>query len=293
MWTGNCFQESYPHGSNEVMLIKEAEMGYKMVFSDMDGTLLWKGVRLSDENIAAIRKAVDKGVDFVLCTGRGVFGVEKFLRDLDLMGKKGYVVCQNGATVYDLRDMKLVLKQGFSTEMIKPVADYARSLGVEMFYYDDRTFMVEKMTKTVYDYCEMMKAEPRVVTGPTDYEEGEITKCLFTAEPEVLEKVRLFAVDLLGENINIFFSSPVYMEFASPVVSKGSALEATAKLAGVDLKDTVAIGDGNNDIPMIRKAGLGVAMKNGIDQIKAEADYVTECTAEENGVAEVLEKFVL
>ena len=72
-----------------------------------------------------------------------------------------------------------------------------------------------------------------------------------------------------------------------------NALEATAKLAGVDLKDTIAIGDGNNDIPMIPNAGLGVAMKNGIDEIKAEADYVTEHTAEEHGVAEVLEKFIL
>ena len=54
-------------------------MGYKMVFSDMDGTLLWKGIRLSVENYNAIRKVVDKGVDFVICTGRGVFGVEPYL----------------------------------------------------------------------------------------------------------------------------------------------------------------------------------------------------------------------
>ena len=84
-------------------------MGYKMVFSDMDGTLLWKGVRVSVENSAAIRKAVDKGVEFVICTGRGVFGVEKHLQELHLLGKKGYVICQNGAAVYDLRDMHLVL----------------------------------------------------------------------------------------------------------------------------------------------------------------------------------------
>ena len=63
-------------------------MGYKMVFSDMDGTLLWKGVRLSVENYTAIRKVVDKGVDFVICTGRGVFGVEPYLKQLDLIGKK-------------------------------------------------------------------------------------------------------------------------------------------------------------------------------------------------------------
>lgn len=88
-------------------------MGYKMVFSDMDGTLLWKGVRVSVENSAAIRKAVDKGVEFVICTGRGVFGVEKHLQELHLLGKKGYVICQNGAAVYDLRDMHLVLKSSF------------------------------------------------------------------------------------------------------------------------------------------------------------------------------------
>ena len=125
-------------------------MGYKMVFSDMDGTLLWKGVRLSVENYNAIRKVVDKGVDFVICTGRGVFGVEPYLKQLDMIGKKGYVICQNGAAVYDLRNMKMVIKRSFSPAMVKPVADYARSLGeVEMFYYDDRTFMCEFLSDEV------------------------------------------------------------------------------------------------------------------------------------------------
>ena len=100
-------------------------MGYKMVFSDMDGTLLWKGVRVSVENSAAIRKAVDKGVEFVICTGRGVFGVEKHLQELHLLGKKGYVICQNGAAVYDLRDMHLVLKSSFSPSVVQPIAERA------------------------------------------------------------------------------------------------------------------------------------------------------------------------
>lgn len=115
-------------------------MGYKMVFSDMDGTLLWKGVRVSVENSAAIRKAVDKGVEFVICTGRGVFGVEKHLQELHLLGKKGYVICQNGAAVYDLRDMHLVLKRSFSPSVVQPIAERARALGLELFYYDDRQF---------------------------------------------------------------------------------------------------------------------------------------------------------
>lgn len=268
-------------------------MGYKMVFSDMDGTLLWKGVRLSVENSTAIRKAVDKGVDFVICTGRGVFGVEPYLKQLDLIGRKGYVICQNGAAVYDLRDMSLVIKKSFSPSLLKPVADFARSLGdLELFYYDDRNFMCEKLTPVVEEYCQVMSTKPRIVSDPTEYE-GELTKCLFSGPRESLLKVKAFAEELLGEQVNLFFSSETYMEFVIKGVDKGSALEATAKKAGVDLKDTIAIGDSDNDLPMILRAGLGVAMKNGEEHVKDAADYITEKTAEEHGVAEVIEKFIL
>ena len=267
-------------------------MGYKMVFSDMDGTLLWKGVRLSVENYNAIRKVVDKGIDFVICTGRGVFGVEPYLKQLDMIGKKGYVICQNGAAVYDLRNMKMVIKRSFSPAMVKPVADYARSLGeVEMFYYDDRTFMCEFLSDEVAEYCQVMKTTPRLVKDPTEYE-GEFTKCLFSGPRKKLEQVNAFAKELHGDAVNLFYSSETYMELVISGVDKGSALEATAKEAGVDLADTIAIGDSDNDLPMILKAGLGVAMKNGEEHVKAAADYVTERTCEEHGVAEVLEKFI-
>ena len=188
-------------------------MGYKMVFSDMDGTLLWKGVRLSVENSEAIRKAVDKGVDFVICTGRGVFGVEPYLKELGLIGRKGYAICQNGAAVYDLRDMSLVIKRSFKPTLLKPVSDFARSLGeVEMFYYDNRNFMCEILSEEVAEYCQVMKTSPRLISDPTEYE-GEFTKCLFSGPRKKLEQVKKFAKVLLGEEVNLFYSSETYMEF--------------------------------------------------------------------------------
>lgn len=267
-------------------------MSYKMVFSDMDGTLLWKGIRISVENSNAIRKAVDKGVEFVICTGRGVFGVEEHLKALQLIGKKGYVICQNGAAVYDLETMELVLKESFSPALVKPIADFGRELGLELFYYDDRNFMAEQMTPVVEKYCRVMRTEPRILQDPTEYE-GEFTKCLFSGPREALEQIKERAERLLGDQVNLFYSSDVYLEFVKKGVSKGNALEATAAKAGVPLKETIAIGDSDNDLSMIRKAGLGVAMKNGEPHVKAAADYITERDCEENGVAEVLEKFVL
>lgn len=268
-------------------------MGYKMVFSDMDGTLLWKGVRLSVENSTAIQKTVDKGVDFVICTGRGVFGVEPYLKQLGMIGKKGYVICQNGAAVYDLRDMSLVIKKSFSPTLVKPVAAFARSLGsVAMFYYDDRNFLCEKLSEEVAKYCQVMKTTPQLVKEPMEYE-GELTKCLFSGPREKLEQIKKFAKNLLGDEVNLFYSSETYLELVIHGVDKGSALEETAQKAGVALEETIAIGDSDNDLPMILKAGLGVAMKNGEKHVKAAAGYVTEKTAEEHGVAEVLEKFIL
>ena len=267
-------------------------MAYKMVFSDMDGTLLHKGIRLSVENKEAIRRTVDKGVDFVICTGRAVFGVERFLEELGLIGKKGYVICQNGAALYALKDMRLVQKKAFSPEKMLPVAKLARELGLEMFYYDDRNFMVETVTDMVREYAQMMGTELRVVQEPTDYK-GEFTKCLVSGKKEVLMQLREKIRPYLGEELHTFFSSDIYMEIVRCDVSKGDALEAAAKEAGVALADTIAIGDSENDLSMILRAGLGVAMHNGDEIVKAAAGYVTERNCEENGVAEVLEKFVL
>ena len=242
-------------------------MGYKMVFSDMDGTLLWKGVRVSVENSAAIRKAVDKGVEFVICTGRGVFGVEKHLQELHLLGKKGYVICQNGAAVYDLRDMHLVLKRSFSPSVVQPIAERARALGLELFYYDDRNFMIEKLTDEV--------------------------KCLISGERKNLSALKRYVEKTAGDIFDLFYSSETYLELVKKGVSKGNALAATAQEANVPLAETIAIGDSDNDLSMILQAGLGVAMKNGEAHVKAAADYITERSCEENGVAEVIEKFIL
>lgn len=267
-------------------------MGYKMIFSDMDGTLLHRSVKISAENVAAIKKARKKGVEFVICTGRGVFGVEHFLRELGLMGQKGYVICQNGATVYDLREMKPVLKESFSPAWIAPVADAAREKGLELFYYDDRRFMAERPTEQVRQYCEMMKTKMHILQNPMDYA-GEFTKCLISGPRERLEWLKAQMLPMVQGRLDGFFSGETYLEFVRQGVNKGNALEATAKKSGISLADTIAIGDSDNDLSMILRAGMGVAVQNGEPHVKAAADYVTGRSCEENAVAEVIEKFVL
>lgn len=267
-------------------------MGYKMVFSDMDGTLLRGGTEISVENSAAIRKAVDKGVEFVLCTGRGIFGVERFLKELGLMGKNGYAICQNGATVYDLRTMQPAIRRSFPPGWFAETAKCAREMGLELYYYDDRNFMTEHATKMVEKYCKVMRTEMRILKNPEEYD-GEFTKCLASGPRERLSLLREKMQPLLAGKLDTFFSSEIYLEFVRTGVNKGNALAETAEKAGVPVADVIAIGDSDNDRSMILRAGLGVAVRNAEEDVKAIADYVTEHSCEENAVAEVLEKFVL
>ena len=267
-------------------------MGYKMVFSDMDGTLLRNGTEISVENLTAIRKAVDKGVEFVLCTGRGVFGVERYLEELGLLGRKGYAICQNGATVYDLQTMQPVIRRSFPPECFAEIAEAARELGLELYYYDDKRFMTERPTKQVEKYCKVMRTEMGILENPLDYD-GEFTKCLASGPREKLTQLREQVRPFLEGRLDTFFSSEIYLEFVRQGVNKGNALAETAEKAGVALKDVIAIGDSDNDRSMLLRAGLGIAVQNAEEDVKAIADYITERNCEQNAVAEVLEKFIL
>lgn len=267
-------------------------MAYKMIFSDMDGTLLKSETEISQKNVDKVIQAVRMGTEFVICTGRGVYGVERFLDQLKLMGRDGYVICQNGAAVYDLRDMRLAIQHNFTADVLRPVVETARKLGVAVYLYDDRTFMAEKMTEEVEAYCRVMHTDMRILPDGLEYE-GRYTKCLLSGPTEKLERLKLEVAPAIDGQLNMFFSSPTYLEFVKKGVNKGKAMEETAAKAHVDLKEVIAIGDSENDLSMIQKAGLGIAVANAQDHVKAAADFVTQGTCREDAVAEVIDRFIL
>ncbi len=267
-------------------------MTYRMIFSDMDGTLLKNDMEISEKNINTIKKATQKGVEFVICTGRGVYGVERFLKQLDLFGKKGYVICQNGAAVYDLENMNMVVKHAFSANKLRPVVEAARRLGIDIYLYDDRTFLTEKITTEAKNYCKVMGADMRILEDGLSYE-GHFTKCLLSAKTELLEQLRTEITPLTTETFNIFYSGPYYLEIVKKGVSKGNALVETAQKAGIALSEVIAVGDSENDLSMIQKAGLGIAVGNAVEDVKKAANVVMQETCAEDAVAALIEKFVL
>jgi hydroxymethylpyrimidine pyrophosphatase-like HAD family hydrolase len=109
---------------------------------------------------------------------------------------------------------------------------------------------------------------------------------------DYLNQIEEKVAELTGE-CEVSYSSGRYLEFNKAGISKGAGLERLAGILGVDMKDTLAIGDNVNDITMIRAAGLGAAVGNVYEGIRGECDYIAEATNDEGGVGEIIEKFVL
>lgn len=267
-------------------------MEYKMIVSDMDGTLLQDHTTLSQENKETIIKAMEAGVEFVIATGRSVLGVVPYLKQLGVYGNEGFVICQNGGAVYSLKDVSLHKKYNFTTDEFEAVYKYASDVdGTEFFFYDDIDLIVEENTQEVKDYCAVMGIEPIVTDKPMEYESG-FTKVVIHGTHEELLKVQANARAIEGSTLECFFSNDRYLEFVKKGVNKGTALEFIANELGIDIKQVIAIGDSENDISMIAKAGLGVAMGNSMGIVKDAADVVLDKSNKDHGVADMINKFI-
>ena len=267
-------------------------MEYRMIFSDMDGTLLESDTQISEKNKKAIASVIEKGIEFTIATGRGIFGVKPFLKELNLIGRKGYVVCQNGGTVYNLTDMSLSISHTFLPETIKKTVLFARTLDLEINYYDNHSFIAERITEGTKAYCEVMGVKINLLEEPLNYE-GTFTKALISGNHEKLLLVQEIIKETTHGEIDSFFSNDIYLEVVKHGVNKGNSMVEISKQSGIPLEQIIAVGDGGNDISMIEKAGLGIAVANASENVKEIADVVLEKSHNEDAIAELIYRYIL
>lgn len=268
---------------------------YKIIASDLDETLLCDDRSISQENIEAIQKAKDLGVKFVLATGRGFRTVDVTLKTLGLDDKKDeYVISFNGGAITENKGTKLLYFQGISYELANDL--YQRGLN-----YDVCIHVYTKDKVYVYNFVdnerEFLNNRMEVIEIFDDnlefIKDEDFVKVLYMNQDYSYLKQIEKDLEHMTQDIDISYSSNRYIEFNHKGVTKGEGLKSLAKLLGVDMKDTIAIGDNFNDLSMIKVAGLGVGVQNTAQDMKHECDYITEATNNESAIAEVIHKFIL
>lgn len=267
-------------------------MGYKMIFLDLDDTLLSSDLSISEENLLAIRKASEIGVKVVICTGRGIFSVKHIAEQFKIDWDNCYIICLNGGAVYRGFPPQLVSEKLFDNSIAGIVYETAEKYGVDVQIYRGDKLIVEKVTERVNMYIQKLNADYILVDSVKNYD-GKLAKMLLNGPNDKLLKIEKELAPKLEGKMNVFFSNPNYLEFTAFEATKGKALVELANKMGVDVSETIAMGDSFNDISMVKAAGLGVAVRNAVEPLKKVADYITKNTHDESAVAEVINRYML
>lgn len=267
-------------------------MKKKVLILDIDGTLTNSKKELTTKTLQALLDMQERGHIIVIASGRPTHGVQWIADALKLDRYGGYVLCFNGARIVNVKTGEIVFQQCFPKECIAPLYEYAKSHDMGLVTYEgDRVITGTRIDKYMEFEAGLNYMELKQVNDFVSYVDFDVNKCLFTAKEEQAPELEKELAQQYEGVLSIYRSEPFFIEAMPPGVDKAASLERLFQKIGVDRADTVACGDGFNDMSMIRYAGVGVAMANAQEAVKEAADMVTKRTNDEDGLLEVLEKY--
>ena len=265
---------------------------YNLIATDLDGTLLNDKKEISDRCQEDIKKLKKMGKKIVLATGRPLHGIIPYLKTLDLYDDNTYVVVYNGAVVVNATGEDIIFDTPVSLDTYKELYNLSKQLGVNIHALTLGGVHTPK--NNPYTGVESSINKIPVTEGAIEDIDPstKIIKVMFVDDPKKLDDITPLIPDWVKEKYTVVRSADIFLEFLNKNVNKGVGVSIIAERFGIKPQEVICIGDAENDISMIRYAGLGVAMANATLDVKAAADYIT-LTNEEDGVAHVIEKFML
>lgn len=271
-------------------------MESKILFLDLDDTLLNDQKECTEGNRQAIAGAIAAGHRIVIASGRPLKSALFQAEALGLDRQGCYVIAYNGSVIYDCSQRKELFRKAIAPEDLYAVFGEANRRGVHIQTYDRENVLVEKRNdnETIRRYCGLAGMEFRVIEDiRQDLAEPPLKALLIDFRDRTpLTEMEAWLRGHMRGKADCFFSSQYYLEVVPVGMNKGHAVTALCQALGVPVQNAIAVGDEANDIPMLQAAGTGVAMRNATAEVKAAADYVTERDHNHDGVAEVIERFL-
>lgn len=271
-------------------------MAYQLIAVDMDGTLLNSEKEITARSAAAVCAALEHGYHVAIATGRCYSQIQKYLARFPAMR---YAITSSGAAIADRAEDRIVCSTNLSAQTAAALVEASRTLDVfpilftggRAFYRPDLLGEMEKYDLTLYrntiaSACTPMPdLERRFLNAPHPVEKIDLYFACPSERAAYLARVgdaaaQMTPCDYAGLEIN------------APNVDKGMGLSVLCDYLGIPISDAIAIGDAENDVSMLRAAGLSVAMGNALDSVKAEADAIApDC--DHDGVADIIERYLL
>lgn len=267
----------------------------KILFTDLDGTLLDNNRNITPKNREYIKKALNAGHQIVITSGRPLASVKLIALELELDSEGCYAIASNGGVLYDCGNDKIIKQTTMSKEFIKPLFEEAHKQDIHIHTYTDDNVICEEDRIEIHWYENEINVPAIIVDNAYDYMQTNPVKIILL-DLNNYDKLKNFQQKMLPftkGKLETLFSNTKILEYCPLGVSKGQAVTELCEKLNIPLENTVSAGDAENDIPLIKAAHIGCCMKNGFDNVKAVADYITKADNNNSGFAEIIEKFIL
>ncbi len=264
----------------------------KLVAIDLDDTLINNELEITSENLEAVAAVREKGVEVAIATGRMYKSTLPFAKKLGLPHDQA-LICYNGAMIKRFNG-ELIAHTAVERQTTIDIIKYCQARGWTLNIYRDDQLYVSQLDDNVEYYMQMVGVEAQPVGNLLDFvTDGnlELSKMLIIGSEDQIQSNLGAVQEKFAGVAQVTCSKKRYIEITHFNASKAKALSYYATNKGLDASQIMAIGDGGNDLEMVKWAGLGVAVANANPEVRRAADFVTKSNVE-SGVAFALRKFI-
>ncbi len=267
-------------------------MNEKILVLDIDGTLTTSSKNISPETKKGLRLIQERGHIIVLASGRPTPGMLRYAEELELDKFGGYLLSYNGACIIDCKTGDIVFQKVLPSFVIPRLYRFAKEHQCGLITYcGDYVVSGTGIDEYIELEARINGMPVREVDDFVDFVSFDVCKCLMTAPPEKAAQYEKMLQEKFADSLSVYRSEPYFIEIMSKNINKGTSLDKMLETVGLKRENVICCGDGYNDISMIAYAGVGVAMANAREEVKAVADYITKSN-DEDGLVEVIDKFI-
>lgn len=275
---------------------QESKMSIKLIASDLDGTLMAPDhLTVTERTKKALLDAHNKGIKIAIATGRTLHFTDNVTKQIPFVD---YVICSNGAAVYDRNTKEYIYKNMISIEDTAETVRFLNRYPVYYNVYTDGLIFVQKGVDKFFINPDMpqvfIDAFSRFATACDDlasFLDGKGAELIdiFASDKESHDAVIEFCKE---KNLILASAAPGVNSATAAYVDKGNALRGIIKHLGISADELMTFGDAYNDCPMLELAGYSFAVENSVDECKRVAKFIAPSNGED-GVAQMIEKYVL
>lgn len=278
--------------------VKKSGFNVKLIALDLDGTIISNSTKISEKCIDAINDAEKEGITIAVCTGRVMGEIPEQIKNVSSIK---YYITSGGSSITNNKGISLY-SDTIEPETAEKILDILKEYDCLIDLYINGKGYIQKSDLNKLDYYnvtggfdEILKTSRCVTENILDY---------YNEKKPTLEKINLFfanksernearyRISKLNPAPKIAYSMDYNLEITSSTSCKGQALQYLSRMIGADMSEVMAMGDSNNDISMIKLAGVSVAMGNASESVKNAAKYTTD-TCENNGAAKAIRFYAI